>query len=176
MALEQQQYPMSVLYSIQKCTVYWPEEKVTYEGIEIIVNQVIQADDYSLRHITLKCEGEERSLRHYWYTSWPDQKTPDKAPPLLELVQDVEEARQQAPEGSGPVIVHCSAGIGRTGCFIATTIGCKQLKNEGVVDILRTTCQLRLNRGGMIQTSEQYQFVHHVLSLYEKQLSLPVEE
>ncbi|XP_034773035.1 tyrosine-protein phosphatase non-receptor type 5-like [Acipenser ruthenus] len=160
----------------EKCTVYWPEEKVTYEGIEIIVNQVIQANDYSLRHITLKCEGEERSLRHYWYTSWPDQKTPDKAPPLLELVQDVEEARQQAPEGSGPVIVHCSAGIGRTGCFIATTIGCKQLKNEGFVDILRTTCQLRLNRGGMIQTSEQYQFVHHVLSLYEKQLSLPVEE
>ncbi|MBN3300851.1 PTN5 phosphatase, partial [Amia calva] len=160
----------------EKCTEYWPEESVTYEGIEITVNQVIQADDYSLRLINLKCGGEERSLRHYWYTSWPDQKTPDKAPPLLELVQDVEEARQQASPDCGPVIVHCSAGIGRTGCFIATTIGCKQLKNEGVVDILKTTCQLRLDRGGMIQTSEQYQFVHHVLSLYEKQLSHPAEE
>ncbi|KPP65477.1 tyrosine-protein phosphatase non-receptor type 5-like [Scleropages formosus] len=160
----------------EKCAEYWPEDSAVNEGIEITINKVIQADDYSLRIFTLQCEGETRSLRQYWYTSWPDQKTPDKAPPLLELVQEVEEARQQAPSGSGPVIVHCSAGIGRTGCFIATTILCKQLKNEGVVDILRTTCQQRLDRGGMIQTCEQYQFVHHVLSLYEKQLSRPAEE
>ncbi|XP_061078549.1 tyrosine-protein phosphatase non-receptor type 5-like [Conger conger] len=160
----------------EKCTEYWPEDSVVQEGILIRVEQVIQADDYSLRIFSLQCEGEQRSLRQYWYTSWPDQKTPDKAPPLLELVQEVEEARQQAPPGSGPVIVHCSAGIGRTGCFIATTLLCQQLRTEGVVDILRTTCQLRLDRGGMIQTAEQYQFVHHVLSLYEKQLSRPSEE
>ncbi|XP_023281614.1 tyrosine-protein phosphatase non-receptor type 5-like, partial [Seriola lalandi dorsalis] len=92
-----------------------------------------------------KCGEEERSLQQYWYTSWPDQKTPDKAPPLLELVQEVERAREEAPPSSGPIIVHCSAGIGRTGCFIATSILCKQLRTEGVVDILRTTCQLRLD-------------------------------
>ncbi|KAI1889868.1 hypothetical protein AGOR_G00167350 [Albula goreensis] len=160
----------------EKCTEYWPEYTVSYEGIEITVDQVIESDDYSLRIFTVKCEGEERKLRQYWYTSWPDQKTPDKAPPLLELVLEVEEVRLQAPPSSGPVIVHCSAGIGRTGCFIATTILCKQLKKEGVVDILKTTCQLRLDRGGMIQTAEQYQFVHHVLSLYDRQLSCPVEE
>ncbi|XP_035251692.1 tyrosine-protein phosphatase non-receptor type 5-like [Anguilla anguilla] len=160
----------------EKCTEYWPEDTALHEGVRVTVRQVIQADDYSLRIFSLQCEGEQRSLRQYWYTSWPDQKTPDKAPPLLELVQEVEEARQQAPPGSGPVIVHCSAGIGRTGCFIATTLLCQQLRNEGVVDILRTTCQLRLDRGGMIQTAEQYQFVHHVLSLYEKQQSHSSEE
>ncbi|XP_074534255.1 tyrosine-protein phosphatase non-receptor type 5 [Halichoeres trimaculatus] len=160
----------------EKCAEYWPEDTVTHEGIEITVVSVTQEDDYSLRVFTLKCEGEERSLRQYWYTSWPDQKTPDKAPPLLELVQEVERAREEAPPSSGPTIVHCSAGIGRTGCFIATSILCKQLRTEGVVDILKTTCQLRLDRGGMIQTSEQYQFVHHVLSLYEKQLSHTAEE
>ncbi|KAM7002084.1 tyrosine-protein phosphatase non-receptor type 5-like isoform 1-T2 [Tautogolabrus adspersus] len=160
----------------EKCAEYWPEDTVTHEGIEITVVTVTQEDDYSLRVFTLKCEGEERSLRQYWYTSWPDQKTPDKAPPLLELVQEVERAREEAPPSSGPTIVHCSAGIGRTGCFIATSILCKQLRTEGVVDILKTTCQLRLDRGGMIQTSEQYQFVHHVLSLYEKQLSHTAEE
>ncbi|XP_023271226.1 tyrosine-protein phosphatase non-receptor type 5-like [Seriola lalandi dorsalis] len=130
-------------------------------------------------HVTVcfhQCGEEERSLQQYWYTSWPDQKTPDKAPPLLELVQEVERAREEAPPSSGPIIVHCSAGIGRTGCFIATSILCKQLRTEGVVDILRTTCQLRLDRGGMIQTCEQYQFVHHVLSLYEKQLPHTAEE
>ncbi|XP_041650826.1 tyrosine-protein phosphatase non-receptor type 5 [Cheilinus undulatus] len=160
----------------EKCAEYWPEDTVTHEGIEITVVRVTQEDDYSLRVFTLKCEGEERSLQQYWYTSWPDQKTPDKAPPLLELVQKVERAREEAPPSSGPTIVHCSAGIGRTGCFIATSILCKQLRTEGVVDILKTTCQLRLDRGGMIQTSEQYQFVHHVLSLYEKQLSHTAEE
>ncbi|XP_017582097.1 PREDICTED: tyrosine-protein phosphatase non-receptor type 5 isoform X3 [Corvus brachyrhynchos] len=122
-------------------------------------------------------KGEEvRNLKHYWYTSWPDQKTPDQAPPLLQLVLEVEEAMQSAEEKNAPVIVHCSAGIGRTGCFIATSVCCKQLKNEGIVDILRTACQLRLDRGGMIQTCEQYQFVHHVMSLYGKQLSRAAEE
>eukprot|EP00076_Gallus_gallus_P041179 XP_025006717.1 tyrosine-protein phosphatase non-receptor type 5 isoform X3 [Gallus gallus] len=122
-------------------------------------------------------KGEEvRNLKHYWYTSWPDQKTPDQAPPLLQLVLEVEEAMQSAEEKNAPVIVHCSAGIGRTGCFIATSVCCKQLKSEGIVDILRTTCQLRLDRGGMIQTCEQYQFVHHVMSLYGKQLSRAAEE
>ncbi|KAG9329135.1 hypothetical protein JZ751_007539 [Albula glossodonta] len=136
----------------EKCTEYWPEYTVSYEGIEVTVDQVIESDDYSLRIFTVK------------------------APPLLELVLEVEEVRLQAPPSSGPVIVHCSAGIGRTGCFIATTILCKQLRKEGVVDILKTTCQLRLDRGGMIQTAEQYQFVHHVLSLYDRQLSYPAEE
>ncbi|XP_064921298.1 LOW QUALITY PROTEIN: tyrosine-protein phosphatase non-receptor type 5 [Columba livia] len=160
----------------EKCTEYWPEEQVTYEGIEITVNRVIQADDYRLRLITLKKGEEVRNLKHYWYTSWPDQKTPDQAPPLLQLVLEVEEAMQSAEEKNAPVIVHCSAGIGRTGCFIATSVCCKQLKSEGIVDILRTACQLRLDRGGMIQTCEQYQFVHHVMSLYGKQLSRAAEE
>ncbi|XP_038620196.1 tyrosine-protein phosphatase non-receptor type 5 [Tachyglossus aculeatus] len=160
----------------EKCTEYWPEHQVVYEGIEVTVRRIIQADDYRLRLITLRSGDEVRSLRHYWYTSWPDQKTPDQAPPLLQLVREVEEARRHGQRGGPPVIVHCSAGIGRTGCFIATSICCQQLKNEGIVDILRTTCQLRQDRGGMIQTCEQYQFVHHVMSLYEKQLSRAAEE
>lgn len=59
-----------------------------------------------------QCGGEERSLRQYWYTSWPDQKTPDKAPPLLELVQEVERAQEEAPPSTGPIIVHCRYKIG----------------------------------------------------------------
>ncbi|XP_078271285.1 tyrosine-protein phosphatase non-receptor type 5 isoform X2 [Rhinoraja longicauda] len=161
----------------EKCTVYWPEDQANYQGIEVIINNVLHADDYSLRNITLKDGFEERNLKHYWYTSWPDQKTPDNARPLLQLVQEVEEARMQAKkDNSGPVIVHCSAGIGRTGCFIATSICYRELKYAGVVDVLRTTCQLRIDRGGMIQTCEQYQFVHHALSLCERQLAQQAEE
>ncbi|XP_076964670.1 tyrosine-protein phosphatase non-receptor type 5 [Callospermophilus lateralis] len=155
----------------EKCTEYWPEEQVVHDGVEITVQKVIHTEDYRLRLISLRSGAEERGLKHYWFTSWPDQKTPDRAPPLLHLVREVEEAAQQEGPHCAPIIVHCSAGIGRTGCFIATSICCQQLRQEGVVDILKTTCQLRQDRGGMIQTCEQYQFVHHVMSLYEKQLS-----
>ncbi|KAF5918909.1 hypothetical protein HPG69_005950 [Diceros bicornis minor] len=126
----------------EKCTEYWPEEQVVYDGVEIAVRKVIHTEDYRLRLISLRSGTEERGLKHYWFTSWPDQKTPDRAPPLLHLVQEVEEAAQQEGPRCAPIIVHCSAGIGRTGCFIATSICCQQLRHEGVVDILKTTCQL----------------------------------
>lgn len=66
-----------------------------------------------------------------------------------------------------PIIVHCSAGIGRTGCLIAVLNGIKQLKSDDKVDILGIVCNMRLNRGGMVQNSEQYELIHKVLCLYE---------
>lgn len=67
-----------------------------------------------------------------------------------------------------PTIVHCSAGIGRTGCLIAILNGIKQLFNEQKVDVLGIVCNMRLNRGGMVQNSEQYELIHKVLCLYEQ--------
>ncbi|KAF7238062.1 Receptor-type tyrosine-protein phosphatase R [Varanus komodoensis] len=154
----------------EKCVLYWPEKRGIYGKVEVLVNSVQECKNYTIRNLTLKQGTQSRQVKHYWYTSWPDHKTPDSAQPLLQLMLDVEEDRV-ASVGRGPVIVHCSAGIGRTGCFIATAIGCYQLKKEGVVDALSIVCQLRLDRGGMVQTSEQYEFVHHALTLYESRLS-----
>lgn len=69
---------------------------------------------------------------------------------------------------SPPTIVHCSAGIGRTGCLIAILNGIKQLSIEQKVDVLGIVCNMRLNRGGMVQNSEQYELIHKVLCLYER--------
>lgn len=66
----------------------------------------------------------------------------------------------------GPVVVHCSAGVGRTGCFIALCIGCEQLRNEDKVDVLGIVSRLRLDRGGMVENSEQYTFLHAALCMY----------
>ncbi|XP_062339421.1 receptor-type tyrosine-protein phosphatase R [Osmerus eperlanus] len=154
----------------EKCVLYWPERRGIYGKVEVLVNSVSECDHYTTRTLTLKQGGQSHVVKHYWYTSWPDHKTPDSAQPLLQLMADVEQDRQ-ASGSAGPVIVHCSAGIGRTGCFIATTIGCRQLQQEGMVDVLGIVCQLRGDRGGMIQTGEQYEFVHHALSLYESHLS-----
>lgn len=67
---------------------------------------------------------------------------------------------------NSPITVHCSAGIGRTGCFLAILNGIQQLRTNYNVDILAIVCSLRLNRGGMVQTAEQYELIHRVLSLY----------
>uniref|UniRef100_A0A673ULJ3 protein-tyrosine-phosphatase n=1 Tax=Suricata suricatta TaxID=37032 RepID=A0A673ULJ3_SURSU len=155
---------------LQKCVLYWPEKRGIYGKVEVLVINVNECDNYTVRNLVLKQGSHTQHVKHYWYTSWPDHKTPDSAQPLLQLMLDVEEDRLAAT-GRGPVVVHCSAGIGRTGCFIATSIGCRQLKEEGVVDALSIVCQLRVDRGGMVQTSEQYEFVHHALCLYESRLS-----
>ncbi|XP_045556182.1 receptor-type tyrosine-protein phosphatase R isoform X2 [Salmo salar] len=154
----------------EKCVLYWPERRGIYGKVEVLINNVTECDNYTCRTLILKQGAQSRVVKHYWYTSWPDHKTPDSAQPLLQLMRDVEEDRTGSPS-QGPVIVHCSAGIGRTGCFIATTIGCRQLELEGVVDVLGIVCQLRADRGGLIQTGEQYEFVHHALSLFETRLS-----
>ncbi|VDQ00718.1 unnamed protein product [Trichobilharzia regenti] len=80
---------------------------------------------------------------------------------LIELEQLTEDT---------PIVVHCSAGLGRTGCFIALCIGCEQLKKEGQVDVLKIVSRMRLDRGGMVQSNEQYEFIHYALTTY------PLEE
>ncbi|KAK9505234.1 hypothetical protein O3M35_009330 [Rhynocoris fuscipes] len=71
---------------------------------------------------------------------------------------------------TGPVIVHCSAGIGRTGCFIAICIGITQLLAENTVDIVGIVAKMRCDRGGMVQTAEQFEFIHRALALFERSL------
>ncbi|XP_029502000.2 tyrosine-protein phosphatase non-receptor type 7-like isoform X1 [Oncorhynchus nerka] len=153
----------------EKCELYWPEKEGSYGRFELRVAIVKECDGYTIRDIIIQVGSESRQVRHYWYSTWPDHQTPDCTGPLLRLVADVEEHKQSHP-GLGTTIVHCSAGIGRTGCFIASSIGCLQLKHTSKADVLGIVCKLRLDRGGMIQTSEQYQFLYLTLAQYSRQL------
>ncbi|XP_009997931.1 PREDICTED: tyrosine-protein phosphatase non-receptor type 7 [Chaetura pelagica] len=153
----------------EKCVHYWPEKQGTYGPFTICTLGMSKCLEYMVRDLSIQLAGECRQVKHILFPSWPDQQTPESAKPLLHLVSKVEETLQAAAS-PGPIIVHCSAGIGRTGCFIATRIGCQQLRDKGEVDILGIVCRLRMDRGGMIQTSEQYQFLHHTLALYASQL------
>ncbi|XP_007430102.1 tyrosine-protein phosphatase non-receptor type 7 isoform X1 [Python bivittatus] len=153
----------------EKCICYWPETEASYGPFTIQVQDICECDDYTIRSFSLQFKDECRTVKHIVFSSWPDQRTPESAKMLLHLIFEVEKILQAA-QNSGPIVVHCSAGIGRTGCFIATQIGCQQLKDKGEVDILGIVCQLRIDRGGMIQTSEQYQFIHHTLAMYASQL------
>uniref|UniRef100_A0A8C6RT60 protein-tyrosine-phosphatase n=1 Tax=Nannospalax galili TaxID=1026970 RepID=A0A8C6RT60_NANGA len=152
----------------EKCVHYWPTEEETYGPFRICIQDVKEHPEYTVRQLTIQHQEEHRPVKHILFSAWPDHQTPESAWPLLRLVAEVDSPETAA--NSGPIVVHCSAGIGRTGCFIATRIGCQQLKARGEVDILSIVCQLRLDRGGMIQTAEQYQFLHHTLALYAAQL------
>ncbi|KAF6073609.1 protein tyrosine phosphatase non-receptor type 7 [Phyllostomus discolor] len=131
--------------SKEKCVHYWPTEEDTYGPFRIRVQEERELPEYSVRRLSIQHQEQCRSVRHILFSAWPDHQTPESAGPLLRLVAEVEDSLETAA-GAGPVVVHCSAGIGRTGCFIATRIGCQQLRARGEVDILGIVCQLRLDR------------------------------
>lgn len=170
----------------EKCEVYWPqrsdvcrrratkaeedEEKSRLFGRFLLrVKDSQDKDGFTVTDLEVQLGQERRRVRHYWFTSWPDHHIPQCTAPLLRLIREVTEYRDtlQTP---GPTTVHCSAGIGRTGCFIAGSICSQQLRETGQVDILETVCQLRLDRGGMIQTTEQYQFLYTLMAQHSSQL------
>lgn len=103
-------------------------------------------------------------MYHYWYTAWPDHNLPENPSALIQLIKQVESYRKM--DAHSPILVHCSAGVGRTGCFLALAIGIRQLDVENLLDVVQIVCQLRVERGGMIQTLEQYEFIYQVLSYY----------
>jgi len=151
-----------------KCCRYWPEEgqaeihgrfKVTLETTETVGEVVIRT---MLLEDTRK-EGSGRTVTQYQYISWPDHGLPVSTTAFLELIRMVE--KQKKP---GPVVVHCSAGIGRSGtfCTVASTIA--KYKHDLAVkpdapptfDILHTVIYMRQQRPGMVQTKEQYMFCY----------------
>ena len=93
--------------------------------------------------------NDSHTLTQYHLTSWPDHGVPDYATPLMKLHR--QSTKSWCPS-KGPILVHCSAGVGRTGTFIAVDIGLEQAKKEGVVDIAGIVNGLRQQRMNMVQT------------------------
>ncbi|XP_050738706.1 receptor-type tyrosine-protein phosphatase F-like isoform X2 [Eriocheir sinensis] len=153
-----------------KCEPYVPAHTATYGDITVTVRQVIVKSGYTIRQLSLQRGDERHDTLHFWYTAWPDHKAPSEADQLLAMALQVDHVRKQAGAG---VIVHCSAGIGRSGCFVAISIAINQLLEEDCVDILGIVCQMRLDRGGMVQTGEQYEFIHRAVALYAASLPSP---
>ena len=93
--------------------------------------------------------NDSHTLTQYHLTSWPDHGVPDYATPLMILHR--QSTKSWSPS-KGPILVHCSAGVGRTGTFIAVDIALEQAKKEGVVDIAGIVNRLRQQRMKMVQT------------------------
>ncbi|XP_063234393.1 tyrosine-protein phosphatase non-receptor type 11-like isoform X2 [Bacillus rossius redtenbacheri] len=160
-----------------KCTRYWPEEGQSKEYGKTSVRNLSEAStsDYTLREFIVVREGceEERKVYHYHFQAWPDHGVPSDPGCVLNFLHDVN-ARQESIPGAGPVLVHCSAGIGRTGTFIVVDMILDQIKRQGLdceIDIQRTTQMVRSQRSGMVQTEAQYKFVYLAVQHYIETVS-----
>lgn len=149
--------------NIVLCDKYWPQKPGTvYHGlIQVTTVSRTQGPDYFITTINLRQRDcpTDRIITHYYYPSWPDRGVPKSTASACVFTEHVRKHLEALPR-LGPAVVHCSAGIGRTGTFV-TLLWLMQLCARGIRPNIRAAVEdLRLHRMWMVQTLEQYIFVH----------------
>ncbi|XP_042347865.1 receptor-type tyrosine-protein phosphatase V-like isoform X2 [Plectropomus leopardus] len=148
------------------CDKYWPLEQGTvYHGlIQVTTVTRKQGPDYFITTINLRQRDcpTDRIITHYYYPTWPDRGVPKDTSSLCAFTEHVRLKLEEIPR-LGPAVVHCSAGVGRSGTFV-TLLWLMQLCVRGIQPDIRAAVEdLRLHRMWMVQNLEQYIFVHHCL-------------
>ncbi|XP_078144101.1 receptor-type tyrosine-protein phosphatase mu isoform X5 [Centroberyx gerrardi] len=145
-----------------KCCKYWPDDTEIYRDIKVTLIETQLLSEYVIRTFAVEKRGahEIREIRQFHFTGWPDHGVPYHATGLLGFIRRV---KSKTLTNAGPMVVHCSAGAGRTGCFIVIDIMLDMAEREGVVDIYNCVRELRSRRVNMVQTEEQYVFIHDAI-------------
>lgn len=160
-----------------KCFQYWPGEnkKILNTGFYQIQNEKIEKfDSFSITTLIIrrKNSSEIRTVYHAHYLKWPDHGIPSTTKDALDFLAKVEYYRQMTMT-QAPILLHCSAGIGRTGTFCAIDIGIKRYEEKKTIDIPSTVAKMRTERAGSVQTEDQYVFAYFALKDYiEQRLAL----
>ncbi|GMT00420.1 hypothetical protein PENTCL1PPCAC_22594 [Pristionchus entomophagus] len=152
-----------------RCSEYWPMKKSRTFGdlnVSLMMEDLIDEDipDIQLRAFRVRKDGEsEHSVRHIFYKKWPDYGVPQTVTPLISIVRWLEENGGMNKES--PILVHCLAGIGRTGTLIASLMGLRHIRRLDAREdystlVMELAMELRRHRDGSIQTSQQYIYVH----------------
>uniref|UniRef100_A0A8C6VPX7 protein-tyrosine-phosphatase n=1 Tax=Nothobranchius furzeri TaxID=105023 RepID=A0A8C6VPX7_NOTFU len=147
-----------------KCDHYWPfDQDPLYYG-DLIVQMLSESvlPEWTIREFRI-CSEEQlsfsRLVRQFHYTVWPDHGVPESTQSLVQFVRTVRDYINRSP-GSGPTVVHCSAGVGRTGTFIVLDRLLQLLNTRDTLDIYGAVFDLRLHRSHMVQTESQYLYLH----------------
>ncbi|XP_023261814.1 receptor-type tyrosine-protein phosphatase C-like [Seriola lalandi dorsalis] len=149
-----------------KCAQYWPSpdrETEIFEEFIVKLNSEDHCPDYTIRRLSLINKREkstEREVTHIQFMSWPDHGVPGESHLLLKLRRRVNAFKNFF---SGPIVVHCSAGVGRTGTYIGIDAMMEGLEAEGRVDIYGYVVRLRRQRCLMVQVEAQYILIHQAL-------------
>ncbi|CAG9828512.1 unnamed protein product [Diabrotica balteata] len=155
-------------YSKTKCSKYWPDktdgDKI-FGDITVTHLQETRYSDYIVRELKILRssngkELEERNITQYHYLVWKDFMAPEHPNGIIKFIKRVNEAYSVE---KGSILVHCSAGVGRTGTLVALDCLLHQLKEEGHVSIFNTICDLRHQRNFLVQSLKQYIFIYRAL-------------
>ncbi|XP_065904635.1 receptor-type tyrosine-protein phosphatase S-like isoform X2 [Dysidea avara] len=151
-----------------KCHQYWPsygsivcgKHKVTLKSVECLAEYTIRVFTVEKINGSAHSDDDTLEVHQFHYTVWPDHGVPECGTPLLSFHNRVEKFHKRI---STPMVVHCSAGVGRTGTFIVIDTQLQKIKREGNVDVFNNVRMLRYSRNHMVQTQVQYTFIHDVL-------------
>ena len=161
----------------EKCARYW-DYNIKMENYTIMLKNEENKDQYIIRDILLRNKNnQERIIKQIHYTGWPDHGVPDiQNGKVFDVFSEIIEKTDQY-KGDGPIVVHCSAGVGRTGTYISMYYLEKEIKKQindkveeikfSIFNLVRKLKEMRLY---LVQTCEQYlfiyQFVYYLLMKY----------
>ncbi|KAH3857882.1 hypothetical protein DPMN_100497 [Dreissena polymorpha] len=169
MIWQQRVYKIAMLTNIiemgtLKCLQYWPDELngvCTYGGVEIKYAGIEESFEYNIRYFDIRRGKESRYVKQFHLKTWPDKDVPETTWCLVDFWRAVDTSDAA---NISPIVVHCSAGVGRTGTFIALDILITQARMEGSIRPLQMVEALRQQRVNMVQTKEQYKYLHEAVA------------
>uniref|UniRef100_A0A0K2UFV7 protein-tyrosine-phosphatase n=2 Tax=Lepeophtheirus salmonis TaxID=72036 RepID=A0A0K2UFV7_LEPSM len=146
----------------EKCDHYWPydTQPVYYGDIQVTILNESHFQDWNVSEFRMMRGDTVRSIKHFHFTTWPDFGVPD---PPQTLVRFVRAFRERISPEQRPIVVHCSAGVGRSGTFIALDRILQVIRHSDVVDIFGIVYEMRKERVWMVQTEQQYICIHQCL-------------
>ncbi|XP_058504629.1 tyrosine-protein phosphatase non-receptor type 6 [Solea solea] len=156
-----------------KCVPYWPDLHTSKGFGRYVVNFVLEREavDYKVRVLEISpmhMPKHSRQVWHYQYLSWPDHGVPQQPGGVLSFLTEVN-VKQAENSDAGPIVIHCSAGIGRTGTIMVIDMIQETIDTQGMdcdIDIPKYIQMVREQRSGMVQTEAQYKFIYLAVSEY----------
>ncbi|XP_056594360.1 receptor-type tyrosine-protein phosphatase H isoform X2 [Triplophysa dalaica] len=162
-----------------KCEQYWPLDYTPclYGNLLVTVTSEDKAQSWTLREffVNNKDTSETRTVKHFHFTAWPDHGVPLGTEELIQF-RGLVRQHIESSSSAGPTVVHCSAGVGRTGTLIALDVLLQQLEREKAVGIAEFVQKMRLNRPLMVQTESQYVFLHQCIIDTQRNKNIPMPQ